>query len=126
DRGDDAAQSALTLVDFVALVQADIAAGQNPTLTASRQPPATPQGPDDGGFLAADLKLDEGNSHSVIKLNIAAANLVTNPTPPPDGFLKVLGVSLELRMSDGTTKPRQKNPDLEGVRGVEDEARSRA
>ncbi len=119
DRGDDAAQSALTLADFVALVQADIAAGHNPTLTASRQPRATPQGPDDGTFLAADLKLDEGNSHSVIKLNIAAANLVTNPTPPPDGFLKVLGVSLELRLSDGTTKLEQENPELEGVREFE-------
>ena len=119
DRGDDAAQSALTLAEFVALVQADIAAGHNPTLTASRQPPATPQGPDDGGFLAADLKLDEGNSHSVIKLNIAAANLVTNPTPPPDGFLKVLGVSLELRLSDGTTKLKQENPELDGVREFE-------
>ncbi len=115
ERGDDAAQSAMTLADFVAQVQADIAAGHNPTLTASRPPATTPQGPDDGSFLAADLKLDEGNSHSVIKLNIAAANLVTNPTPPPDGFLKVLGVSLELRLSDGTTKLKQENPDLEGV-----------
>jgi hypothetical protein len=119
DRDGDAAQSVATLADFVALVQADIAAGHNPTLTASRQPPTTPQAADDGGFLAADLKLDEGNSHSVIKLNIAAANLVTNPTPPPDGFLKVLGVSLELRLSDGTTKLKQENPELEGVREFE-------
>jgi hypothetical protein len=119
DRDGDAAQSALTLADFVALVQADIAAGHNPTLTASRQPPTAPQAADDGSFLAADLKLDEGNSHSVIKLNIAAANLVTNPTPPPDGFLKVLGVSLELRLSDGTTKLKQENPELEGVREFE-------
>src|SRR5882762_11711215 len=119
ERDGDAAQSVATLADFVALVQADIAAGRNPTLTASRQPPATPQGPDDGRFLAADLKLDEGNSHSVIKLNIAGPNLVTNAAPPPDGFLKVLGVSLELRLSDGTTKLKQENPDLEGVREFE-------
>src|SRR5216684_7695024 len=119
ERGDDAAQSAMTLADFVALVQADIAAGHNPTLTASRHAPATPQGPDDGSFLAADLKLDEGNNHSVIKLNIAAANLVTNATPPPDGFLKVLGLSLELRLADGTTKLKQENPELEGVREFE-------
>jgi hypothetical protein len=116
---EDASHSASTLADFVALVQADIAAGHNPTLTASRQPPTAPQAPDDGSFLAADLKLDEGNSHSVIQLNIAAANMVTNPTPPPDGFLKVLGVSLELRLSDGTTKLKQENPKLEGVREFE-------
>jgi hypothetical protein len=108
-----------TLADFVTAVQAAIAAGHNPTLTASRQPATTPQAPDDGAFLAADLKLDEGNSHSVIKLNVAAANLVTNPTPPPDGFLKVLGVSLELRTSDGTTSLKQENPELEGVREFE-------
>jgi hypothetical protein len=118
--GDDhALPSATTLADFVALVPADIAAGHNPTLSASRQPATAPQAPDDGSFLAAELKLDEGNSHSVIQLNIAAANLVTNPTPPPDGFLKLLGVSLELRLSDGTTKLKQENPELEGVREFE-------
>jgi len=119
DRDGDMAQSATTLADFVALVQADIAAGHNPTLTASRQAPSAPQAPDDGNFLAADLRLDEANSHSVIRLNIAAANLVTNATPPPDGFLKLLGVSLELRLADGTTKLKQENPELEGVREFE-------
>jgi len=119
DRDGDMAQSAVTLADFVALVQADIAAGHNPTLTASRQAPSAPQAPDDGKFLAAAVRLDEANSHSVIKLNIAAANLVTNATPPPDGFLKLLGVSLELRLADGTTKLKQENPELEGVREFE-------
>ena len=119
DRDGDMAQTATTLADFVALVQADIAAGHNPTLTATRQPPSAPQAPDDGKFLAADLRLDEANSHSVIKLNIAAANLMTNATPPPDGFLKLLGVSLELRLADGTTKLEQENPELEGVREFE-------
>jgi hypothetical protein len=119
DRDGDMAQSAVTLADFVALVQADIAAGHNPTLTASRPAPSAPQALDDGKFLAADVRLDEANSHSVIKLNIAAANLVTNATPPPDGFLKLLGVSLELRLADGTTKLKQENPELEGVREFE-------
>src|SRR6266404_4991556 len=89
------------------------------TLTASRPAPSAPQALDDGKFLAADVRLDEGNSHSVIKLNIAAANLVTNATPPPDGFLKLLGISLELRLADGTTKLKQENPELEGVREFE-------
>ena len=119
DRDGDMAQSAVTLADFVALVQADIAAGHNPTLTASRPAPSAPQALDDGKFLAADVRLDEANSHSVIKLDIAAANLVTNATPPPDGFLKLLGVSLELRLADGTTKLKQENPELEGVREFE-------
>jgi len=114
----------LTLADFVARVQAEIAAGHNPTLRASRQPPASPQAPDDGSFLAGELKLDEGNNHSVIELNIAAANLVTNATPPPDGFLKLLGVSLELRLTDGTTRLKQENPDLEGEREFEGTVKS--
>ena len=121
DGGDDHAVSAsdgggggaLTLADFVARVQADIAAGRNPTLKASRQPPAAPQAPDDGNFLASELQLDDGNSHTVIELNIGSASLVTNSTPPPDGFLKLLGLSLELRLSDGTTGLEQENPDLE-------------
>src|SRR6266850_7686326 len=47
--GDDhASTSATTLADFVALVQADIAAGHNPTLSASRPPATAPQAPDDG------------------------------------------------------------------------------
>ena len=115
----DEHQSAMTLADFVARVQADIAAGRNPTLKASRQPPASPQAPADGSFLATELKLDDGNNHSVIKLNIAAANLVTNPKPPPDGFLKLLGLTLELRLSDGTTTLKRENPELEGVREFE-------
>ena len=104
---------ATSLADFVARVQAEITAGHNPTLTASRQPAASPQAPDDGTFLAASLGLDEGNNHAVIELNIAAANMVANATPPPDGFLKVLGLSLELRLADGTTQLKQENPDLE-------------
>lgn len=111
--------AALTLADFVARVQAEIAAGNNPTLTASRQPPASPQAPDDGSFLAADLRLGEGNNHAVIELNITGANLVTNATPPPDGFLTILGLSLELRLADGTTRLRQENPDIEGEREFE-------
>jgi uncharacterized protein DUF5666 len=82
---------------------------------ATRPAPAQPQAPDDGKFLAATLQLDEGNNHPRIELNIAAANLTTNATPPPDAILKVLGVSLELRVSDGTTKLRVENQEAEGA-----------
>jgi hypothetical protein len=107
--------SSMTLADFVARIQADLAAGKSPAVRATRQPPAQPQAPDDGSFLAATLQLDEGNNHPRIELNIAAANLTTNPTPPPDAFLKLLGVSLELRVSDGTTKLRVEDQAAEGA-----------
>ena len=107
--------SSMTLADFVARIQADLAAGGSPAVRATRQPPAQPQAPDDGSFLAATLQLDEGNNHPRIELNIAAANLTTNATPPPDAFLKLLGVSLELRTSDGTTKLRVEDQAAEGA-----------
>jgi len=105
----------MTLADFVARIQAELAAGRNPAVRATRPAPAQPQAPDDGKFLAATLQLDEGNNHPRIELNIAAANLTTNATPPPDAVLKVLGVSLELRVSDGTTKLRVENQEAEGA-----------
>jgi hypothetical protein len=105
----------MTLADFVARIQAELAAGRNPAVRAARPAPAQPQAPDDGKFLAATLQLDEGNNHPRIELNIAAANLTTNATPPPDAILKVLGVSLELRVSDGATKLRVENQEAEGA-----------
>jgi hypothetical protein len=107
--------SGMTLADFVARIQADIAAGHNPAVRATRQPPAQPQAPDDGSFLAGTLQLDEGNNHSRIELNITGANLTVNTTPPPDAILKVLGVSLELKTSDGTTKLQAENREAEGA-----------
>ena len=107
--------SSMTLADFVARIQADLAAGGSPAVRATRQAPATPQAPDDGSFLAATLQLDEGNNHSRIEINVTSANLTTNATPPPDAFLKVLGVSLELRVSDGTTKLLVDNEEAEGA-----------
>jgi Domain of unknown function (DUF5666) len=126
DDADDGQQSAMpatsddggnsmTLADFVTRIQAELAAGRNPAVRATRPAPAQPQAPDDGKFLAATLQLDEGNNHPRIELNIAAANLTTNATPPPDAILKVLGVSLELRVSNGTTKLRVENQEAEGA-----------
>ena len=105
----------MTLADFVARIQAELAAGRNPAVRATRPAPAQPQAPDDGKFLAATLQLDEGNNHPRIELNIAAANLTTNATPAPDAVLKVLGVSVELRVSDGTTKLRVENQEAMGA-----------
>jgi hypothetical protein len=111
----DANASGMALADFVARIQADLAAGRSPAVQASRQPPTQPQAPNDASFLAATLQLDEGNDHSQVQLNIAATNLTTNATPPPDAFLKLLGTSLELRVSDGTTRLRSETEAAEGA-----------
>jgi hypothetical protein len=108
-----------TLTDFVARVQAELAAGRHPAVKARRAAPATPQAPGDASFLAAALRLDEENTHSRISLNVTDANLVTNPTSPPDATLRVLGVSIELRVTEGTTSLQAEHPDLEGQREFE-------
>ena len=100
------------LADFVAGVQADLAAGRHPAVRARRTPPSTPQAPDDATFLATELRLDQENDHPRIRLNVTSANLVTSP-PPPDAVLKVLGLSIELRVSDGTTTLRAENPEVD-------------
>lgn len=108
-----------TLADFVARVQADLAAGRHPAVKARRAAPAVPQAPDDATFLAGELRLDEENDHARLSLNVTGANLTTNPTPPPDATLTLLGLSIELRTSDGTTTIHAENEDLEGQQEFE-------
>src|SRR3989449_733190 len=95
DDGDSDEQAALisegsgaTLADFVARVQADLAAGRHPAVKARRAPAATPQAPGDASFVATELGRDQDNEHSRISLNVTGANLVASPTPPPDAVLK--------------------------------------
>jgi hypothetical protein len=110
----------MMLADFVARVKAELAAGRHPTVKAKRSPPTAPQAPGDASFLASELKLDEGNNHPLIKLNITSANLITTgQTAPVDATLKLLGLSIALRVKDGTTRLLVENPELEGVREFE-------
>lgn len=111
--------SSTTLADFVARVQAELAAGRHPAVKARRAAPAVPQAPDDATFLASELRLDEENDHARLSMNVTDANLTTNPTPPPDATLKLLGLSIELRTSDGTTTIHAENDDLEGQQEFE-------
>jgi hypothetical protein len=115
----DGSQNAMALADFVARVQAALAAGRHPEIKAFREPPPSPQAPDDPTFVASELKLDEGGDHPLIRLNVTGANLATNPTPPPDAFLTVLGLHIALDVSGGTTKLQIENQELQGVREFE-------
>src|SRR5437773_5680702 len=61
DEGDSDEHAALmsdgggmTLAEFVAHVQADLAAGRHPAVKARRAPPATPHAPGDATFLATE------------------------------------------------------------------------
>src|SRR2546425_810334 len=110
-KGEDG--GSMALADFVARIQAELAAGGHPAVKAQRNPPTQPQAPGDAAFMSSRLKLDHEADHPVIKLNITADNLITNQTPPPDGWLKVLGLMIELRVTTDDTKLRAEMPDVE-------------
>jgi hypothetical protein len=111
----------LTAAEFVTHVQAALAAGEHPAVVALRQPPATPQAPDDATFLARQIQLDHEADHPRIELNVAAANFQANGSPPPDGWLQVLGLKIALDVTDGITHLEVSTPETEGehhFRGV--------
>src|SRR5438034_124733 len=114
DDGNDPDAGTTALANFVARVQAELAAGSHPAVQVRRSAPAQPQAPGDASLTADELRLDDEADHPAIKLNITAANLSDNTTPPPDGWLTVLGLKIELRVTEGTTTLRAEMPDIEG------------
>jgi hypothetical protein len=95
----------LSFEQFVARVETSLAAGHRPGVEAKREPAATPQRPDDPTFVATRLELDS-DPEDEIAINITDANLLANDAPPPDGWIRVLGIALEVRAQDGTTRLR--------------------
>jgi hypothetical protein len=109
---------------FVTEVQSALAAGRHPGVRASRAAPATPQGPTDGAFLATDLDLDEDAALPFISMNVDSANVLFNQTPPPDGWIEVLGVKIALEVSTGVTKLEEEEHGLQGSQEFEGAVKS--
>lgn len=99
DSGDD-----LDFDTFVARIEEALAAGRKPPVEAKRPAPAEPQAPDDPTFFATRLELDNESDEPEIEINIDGDNLILNDTPPPDAILRVLGLSIEIRASEGITE----------------------
>jgi len=100
---------------FVAAVRAGLAAGRRQHVAVRRAPPTSPQAPDDGSFLADQIRLGGNAEVWMIGLNAGPASLLLNTSPPPDAFLKLLGLTIEIRLSDGTTRIGRKH-DVVGQR----------
>lgn len=92
----------LEFEEFVDIVAASLAAGERPFVQARRPAPSPPQAPGDETFLADVLEVDLeddaiADARSALALNVDADNLVPATTPPPDGFIRVLGLPIEVR-----------------------------
>ena len=107
-------RTALTRAEFVARVEAALADGREPPVEVKRRAPAGPQDPDDASFLARELELDDEADEPEIEINVDADNLVVNDAPPPDAWIAVLGLMIELRVSEGITELEEENDDDRG------------
>jgi hypothetical protein len=94
----------LTAGDFVAQVQAALDAGGPISVRASRPAPADPQAPDDASFTASQIRLSDCLTSPKLELNVGADNFTLNATPPPDAYFHVLGLTIDVRTQDGTTR----------------------
>ncbi len=113
----DADGNDLTLESFVAHIDAALAAGTQPFARAKRPPPATPQAPGDASFQATEVRLRDVIESPKIEINVDADNFEPNAAPPPEAWLRVLGLEIEIRAA---TEVRQDdNDDDEGeVEGI--------
>ncbi|MFV1986992.1 MAG: DUF5666 domain-containing protein [Gemmatimonadota bacterium] len=99
----------LGMAEFVSRIEDALAAGTPPAIEAKRPPPLEPQAPDDAMFFATSLEIDDEADDSKIKINIDGDNLVLVDAPPPDALLRVLGLEIEIRSSDGVTDLEEEN-----------------
>lgn len=90
--------------DFVATLDAFLAEGIAPMAKLAREPRDVPQGPEETRFHATVVHLTDDPVDRMIRLDVDARHLERSDTPPPDAWLTVLGIAVELRVSDGTTE----------------------
>jgi len=122
-------ESALTREAFIEAVRTALDNDEEPGVHVQRPAPGTPQDPEDATFMASSLRLDEVDAN-VLELNVDRDNLARNDAPPPAGWLTVLGLAIELRVTEGITQIRVERPDLDvrrfsgTVTGVDLDART--
>jgi hypothetical protein len=111
--GDDDEHGARSgLAEFTMRLTMALGAGRRPFVEARRKPAAAPQAPGDGSFTAATIRLDAADEAPELEVNVDSANFSTNGSPPPDGWITVLGLAIEIR---STTTIKADLPRASGV-----------
>ncbi len=104
----------LSLERFAGYINESLAAEIPLSIKARRLPADVPQAPDNGEFFASELRLQNDAADRALELNIDRHNLTLNDAPPPDGWITVLGLVIEIRESEGLTEVRRAREDLAG------------
>jgi hypothetical protein len=108
-KGDDE----MSFEQFVGYVEESVAFDEAPTIKAERLPRDLPQDPSDTAFTAFRISLIGDEHAQEIDMNVDPDNLSLNDNPPPDGWIHVLGLAIELRVSEGITQIHVERDDLE-------------
>jgi hypothetical protein len=98
--GDDG----LGFEQFVGHMTEALVLGREPRIKAVRRPFDAPQDPEDASFLAALIRVTDDAVPAMLVLNVDRDNLVRVDPPPPDAILTVLGLPIEIRVSEGLTE----------------------
>jgi hypothetical protein len=80
-----------------AAVESELAAGRRPLIEARRNPPASPQAPDDPSFTATDLRLENDTDEPRVEIYLDADNLES--VSGTSAVLRVLGLSIAVNGS---------------------------
>lgn len=96
-RDDVAGDGNLTMDEFIRRIQAALADGSRPAVRAKRPATAIPQAPDDPTFQATELRIHDQAERPKIELNVDADNFQVNDQPPPQAWLRVFGLAIEIR-----------------------------
>jgi hypothetical protein len=81
-------------------VRVELAAGRRPLIEARRNPPASPQAPDDASFTATDLRLENDTDEPKIEIYVDDDNL-ESVSGSSLAVLRVLGLTIEVNDRTG-------------------------
>jgi hypothetical protein len=74
----------------------EVDAGRFPSIEARRNPPSSPQAPSLTVFLADDVRITDDINETKIEVYVDRDNFTAVTNPPPEAFLTVFGLSVEI------------------------------